>query len=89
MKDIFKSDELRATFGDRKVLNGQKLFEWLMDSHSTQKLTTTVAPETPLIFMEGGNIRNSRSTFILTQQSLILLPKSSLLFVLVVPPGTT
>ena len=34
IRDIFKPDELRANFGDGKGLDGQKLLEWLVGSHS-------------------------------------------------------
>ena len=41
MRDIFKSDGFRAAFGDGKGLNGQKLLEWLVGSHSVQTFAVT------------------------------------------------
>ena len=38
MRQIFKPDEFRATFGDGKGLDGLKLLEWLMGSNSVPKL---------------------------------------------------
>ena len=43
MRDIFKSDEFRAAFGDGKGLDGQQLLEWLVGSHSVRKLAATHA----------------------------------------------
>ena len=37
-REIFESDEFKAAFGHVRGLDGQKLLEWLVGSHSVQKL---------------------------------------------------
>lgn len=43
LKEIFESDEFKEAFGDGRDLNGQKLLEWLVGSHSVRKLAATHA----------------------------------------------
>ena len=43
LKEIFESDEFKAAFGDGKGLDGQRLLEWLVGSHSVRKCAATHA----------------------------------------------
>ena len=43
LKEIFELDEVKAAFGDGKGLDGQKLLDWLVSSHSVRKSAATYA----------------------------------------------